>query len=42
MSGKIISNHIPVLLGVFVLFHPGFAEEKLVQSAWTSLKGDGF
>jgi hypothetical protein len=37
MIGKKIINHILFLLGVFVLFHPGFAEEKTVRSAWTSL-----
>jgi hypothetical protein len=37
MFGKIISNHIPVLLGVFALFHTGFSKEKVVQNTWTSL-----
>lgn len=37
MVGKKIFNLIPILLGVFFLFHPGFAEEKVVQSVWTSL-----
>ncbi len=37
MKGKKILSYIPILLAVFVLFHPGFSEKKLVQSTWTSL-----
>jgi hypothetical protein len=37
MIGKKIPNHIPILLGVFVLFHHGVTKEKFVQSAWTFL-----